>query len=225
MSLPRHLGSGRVTSDINRHSCVSDRQLSCRVWEGAQEKEIKWLFINPLWDGDHCCTSEIAGRIQSKLYSWLLSFVQHLNATPQSPSQLALSARTKCMGGSERTEEFPKVVMVRWNSPANHLVLSSPIEPMLENWPITGHASSPGMGSVWSYNSWLNNRGEGGWRKEQERNTVRDGSIAMTPKGIIIQKAWTSTDTATYTTTGEITIMQNWQVCQVYRHCRCMQKQ
>lgn len=69
-------------------------------------------------------------------------------------TEFVLEERTKCMGGSERTEDFPSVVMVRWNSPANHLVLSSPIEPMLENWPITGHLSSPGTGSVWSYKSW-----------------------------------------------------------------------
>lgn len=66
--------------------------------------------------------------------------------------------RTKCMGGLERWEDLPSVVMVRWNSPANHLVLSRPIEPMLENWPITGHFSSPGIGSVWSYSSWYNQR-------------------------------------------------------------------
>lgn len=173
--------------------------------------------MNPLRVGDHCCTSEIVGTIQSKLYSWPLSFVQHSNATSQSHSQLALSARTKCMGGSERTDDFPRVVMVRWNSPANHLVLSSPIEPMLENWPITGHASSPGMESVWSYNSWSNNRREGGWGKERERNTFRDWSFAMDIK---IQKARTSTDTVSYITTGEI-IMQGWQV---HHHCRCMQK-
>lgn len=67
--------------------------------------------------------------------------------------EFVLEERTKCMGGLERREDFPSVVMVRWNSPANHLVLSSPIEPMLENWPITGHLSSLGTGSVWSYNS------------------------------------------------------------------------
>lgn len=66
--------------------------------------------------------------------------------------------RTKCSGGSERRGDLPTVVMVRWNSPANHLVLSNPIEPMLENWPITGHFSSPGKFSVCSDKSWQSKR-------------------------------------------------------------------
>lgn len=70
----------------------------------------------------------------------------------------AVVGQTKCIGGSGRREDFPSVVRVRWNSPANHLDLSNPIEPMLENWPITGHLSSPGIGFVCSYNSLKTNK-------------------------------------------------------------------
>ena len=62
---------------------------------------------------------------------------------------------TSSMGGSGLTDfpPLPSVVSVRWNSAASHLVLSNPMEPMLENWPITGQASSFGTGLVCSFNS------------------------------------------------------------------------
>lgn len=128
--------------------CFTPATVLQSLRRSAERRKIRWLLINPPRDGEHCCTSEITSSIQSELYSQPLSFVPHSNATSQSHRQLAQSVRTKCMGGSERTDDFPKVVIVRWNSPANHLVLSNPIEPMLENWPITGHVWSPGMGSV-----------------------------------------------------------------------------
>lgn len=60
------------------------------------------------------------------------------------------------------------VVKVCWNSPANHFDLSNPMEPMLENWPITGHFSWPGDASVCSYNS-CRDRGKGTYNQRLVR--------------------------------------------------------
>lgn len=162
------MGQGGVKFSL-KHShvwkplLVLGHQMSC----GDSEEVWKWLFYYlPFESWGKCCSlSEkmmitVAAAVADNLICIVLFciiFVIALECCITKVTdhiEFVLEERTKCMGGLERREDFPSVVMVRWNSPANHLVLSSPIEPMLENWPITGHLSSPGTGSVWSYNSW-----------------------------------------------------------------------